>query len=173
MLKRIDIIEEIGRFGTLKQKCPEFAKLSLIYARNGFGKSTICAVLRSAAANDPAIIQSRRRVQATRPCRVQTSWVNPQNAVFNFDKWTATPGPVHVFDQDFVSKNLFVGESVTRDNKRSLLPIVLGKEGVALARKISALDDEQRELGAVRNECEKLITAKLIAKVLFQKILSN
>lgn len=129
MLTRIDIIEEIGRFGTLKQKCPDLAKLSLIYARNGFGKSTLCAVLRSATTGTSAIIQARRRVQAQRPSRVQTSWADGSTAVYNLDRWTANPAPIYVFDQDYVSQNLFVGESVTRDNKRSLLPVVLGQQG--------------------------------------------
>ena len=147
MLVKLDELKEIGRFASLKHKAPQFATLSLVYARNGYGKSTISAVLRSAAENQPDYIASRRKLDAKGPCTVKSTWAA---GAVNFDngKWTTRPAKTYVFDQEFVQKNLHVADSVTRDNKRSLLPVILGEEGVRLARKIVDLDREQRDTAA-------------------------
>jgi len=169
MLLKIDSIEEIGRFQSLKQKAQQFSRLNLIYARNGFGKSTICSIFRSATTNDPCQISSRRRLNAKSECKVQVQWQNLGNIVFSGGSWKNNPGKIYVFDADFVHQNLHVGDSVTRDNKRSLLPIVLGDTGVKLAQEIVALDAEQRELtdkmkksvDVIRAKCPIVTSAKI------------
>tara|TARA_R110001606_G_scaffold346930_1_gene496198 strand:- start:1507 stop:3474 length:1968 start_codon:yes stop_codon:yes gene_type:complete len=67
---------------------------------------------------------------------------------------------VHVFDEEYVLHNLHVGESITRENKRNLLPLVLGKDGVTLARHITSLDQEQRQVAEVLRENSNLIRTK-------------
>jgi wobble nucleotide-excising tRNase len=140
--------QEIGRFAALKQKAPQFNRLTLIFARNGYGKSTICAVLRSASEGEPSYIHARRRLDAKSECHVRTNWKSAPDAVFTGGKWNTHPGNVLIFDQEFVLRNLHVGDSVTRENMRSLLPVVLGKKGVELSKIIIELDREQRELDA-------------------------
>jgi len=159
MLLKIDSIEEIGRFRKLTHRAEQFSRLSLIYARNGYGKSTLCAVLRSASESEPKHIHARKSLAATGDCRVQTSWANDRTVSFGNGKWNIWPGKVHVFDQDYVLRNLHVGESVTRDNKRSLLPVVLGEEGVRLSNAILRLDQEQREIEVAAKAHARTITA--------------
>jgi wobble nucleotide-excising tRNase len=163
MLLKIENVEEIGRFAQLKHKAPQFNRLSLVFARNGYGKSTICSILRSATTLDAGHITTRRRLDAQKPSAVRLDW--PSKATFSFtgNGWSACPGKIYVFDQDFVLKNLHVGESVTRDNKRSLLPVVMGDQGVVLAEKILALDREQREVNEKLSVAARIIQAKLPA----------
>ena len=159
LLKRVEI-QEIGRFASLKHKAPQFSRLTLIFARNGYGKSTICAVLRSASESQPNYIHARRRLNAKGESRVQSDWGLGSDVVFSSGKWNCCPGKVHVFDQEFVNQNLHVGESVTRENKRSLLPVVLGDKGFELAQKIIGLDREQRDLVDAVNGYAATIRAK-------------
>ncbi len=144
MLIKIDEIKEVGRFSSLKHKAPQFPNLSLLFARNGYGKSTICAVLRSASEVAPNYIASRKRLGTKGDPSVKTTW-SAGPVTFTNGKWAGATPPLLVFDQEYVQRNLHVGDSVTRDNKRSLLPIILGEQGVLLAKKISALDAAQRE----------------------------
>ncbi|MBG1233986.1 AAA family ATPase [Aestuariivirga litoralis] len=160
MLLKIDSVEEIGRFVVLKHKAPQFHRLSLIFARNGYGKSTVCAVLRSATDQNPDHISARRRLGAVNPSKIQLTWKSGHYG-FSSGSWTACPGKIYVFDQDFVLQNLHIGESVTTQNKRSLLPVVLGDAGVAMAQKIVALDQEQRDLDAKMKTAAAIIRAKL------------
>ncbi len=126
MLLRLDVLEEIGRFAALRHKAEQFNRLSLVFARNGYGKSTLCAVLRSASEDQPNYITARRRLDASKESRVQSTWAPARTVAFGGGKWNSCPGKIYVFDQEFVHQNLHVGESVTRENKRSLLPVVLG-----------------------------------------------
>jgi wobble nucleotide-excising tRNase len=160
LLLRIDSIEEIGRFESLNQKAPQFRRLSLIFARNGYGKSTICAVLRSATDQNPTHIQSRRKLGAVKPSTVQLEWKSGKLG-FTAGNWNSCPGKIYIFDQEFVLQNLHIGDSVTTQNKRSLLPVVLGDTGVALANTIVELDKEQRALDATMKSAVGIIRAKL------------
>jgi wobble nucleotide-excising tRNase len=160
MLLKIDSVEEVGRFVVLRHKAPHFHRLSLIFARNGYGKSTVCAVLRSATDQNPDHISARRRLGAVNPSKIQLTWKSGHFG-FSSGSWTACPGKIYVFDQDFVLQNLHIGDSVTTQNKRSLLPVVLGDAGVAMAQKIVALDQEQRDLDAKMKTAAAIIRAKL------------
>jgi len=147
MLLKIDRFEELGRFAALQHKAPQLAKLSLVYARNGYGKSTLSAVMRSVSENAPNYLLSRKRLGSLKPCIVELKFDGGSQARFDGATWkTPSPAQVYVFDQEFIHQNLHVGDSVTRDNKRSLLPLVLGTRGVELSEKIIDLDREQREL---------------------------
>lgn len=159
MLLRIDSVQEIGRFAKLTQKAQQFAKLSLIFARNGYGKSTFSAILRSLSEGDVNLIHARRRLSATADCTVQMSWAPGTTVAFSGGMWNSCPGKIHVFDQDYILRNLHVGESVTRDNKRSLLPVVLGEEGVRLSNEIRRLDQEQRDIEASSKAHARTISA--------------
>jgi hypothetical protein len=59
VLLRLELLAEIGRFKSLRHKAPQLTKLSLVYGRNAQGKSTVCAVLGSAALSDPRLIATR------------------------------------------------------------------------------------------------------------------
>lgn len=159
MLLKIDSIEEIGRFRKLTHKAEQLSRLSLIFARNGYGKSTLCAVLRSASEGEPKHIHARKNLSATGSCRVQTSWATDRTVSFGNGGWNSCPGTIHVFDQDYVLRNLHVGDSVTRDNRRSLLPVVLGQEGVRLSNAILRLDQEQRETDIATKSHARTISA--------------
>ncbi|MER9448298.1 AAA family ATPase [Mesorhizobium sp. M0254] len=156
MLIKLDELQEIGRFGSLKHKAPQLLPLTLIFARNGYGKSTICAVLRSAAEGKPEFISARRKLDAKLPSAVKSTWSNG-SVHFAAGKWDRQPPKLYIFDQEFVHRNVHAGDSVTRDNKRSLLPIVLGEEGVRLARRIVSLDQEQQDTAvALREQASRI-----------------
>lgn len=157
MLLKVETIQEIGRFKSLKHQAPYFGSLTAIFARNGLGKSTVCSIIRSASEQDSRLISARKRLGADKEPSAHLQWHTHGAVTFSVGKWNSCPGPVHVFDSEFVRRNLHVGESVTRDNKRSLIPIVLGEEGVKIADKISRLDSEQRDLLSKISAIEKII----------------
>lgn len=160
MLHRFRSVEEIGRFAKLTHKAEAFTRLSLIFARNGYGKSTLCSILRSAADGSPHPITARKRLGAINDSRVDSLWASGATIAYSAGTWNACPGRVHIFDLEYVSKNLHLGDSVTRENKRSLLPIVLGDEGVALAEKVNGLDSEQRDVDDSKKAQGKIILAR-------------
>lgn len=157
MLLKVEKIQEIGRFASLKHKAPQFGRLNLIYARNGYGKSTLCSIIRSASEQDTLILAARRRLGAVKESLVQTEWQAAGNVTFASGRWSSCPGHIYVFDHEFIKRNVHVAESVTIENKRNLIPVVLGSYGVQLAEMISALDNEQRESSKKQAAAEKII----------------
>src|SRR5690348_2620308 len=101
MLLRFETIEQIGRFASLKQKAPSFTRLTLVFARNGYGKSTLCAILRSASSGDVNYIHSRKRLGARSEPRVQSKWTSGGDVLFANGKWSSCPREILVFDQEF------------------------------------------------------------------------
>lgn len=160
MLQKLKAVEEIGRFRKLTHKAEPLTKLSLVFGRNGYGKSTLCSILRSAADGKADHITSRRRLGAVNDSRVESVWASGATIAYGAGRWNGCPGKIHIFDQEYVSKNLHVGDSVTRDNKRSLLPVVLGDQGVLLADKVVALDREQREIDEELKAQSRIILAR-------------
>ncbi len=64
MIKRINLLKEIGRFSALnstRDSEGDFSKLNVIYASNACGKSTLCDVFRSLDTDNPAYIIGRKR----------------------------------------------------------------------------------------------------------------
>ncbi|MEN0653380.1 MULTISPECIES: AAA family ATPase [Hyphobacterium] len=163
MLHKIQRIKDIGRFADLSHKAPQFSKLSLIYARNGLGKSTICAVLRSATEANPNLIFARKRAGSTAQSEAELLLDGVGVIAFTGGVWKKAPGAIIIFDQEYISRNLHVGESVTRDNKRSLVPVVLGQKGVSLAASVNELDSEQRTLDGEIKQIGSLISARIKA----------
>lgn len=160
MLNKFKSIEEIGRFSKLTHRAEPFSRLSLVFGRNGYGKSTLCSILRSATEGQAKYIEMRRRLGASGDSRVEASWASGSTYAYSAGKWNACPGKIYIFDQEYVSKNLHIGESVTRENKRSLLPVILGDKGVELSEEVAALDKEQRALAEEMKVQERLIIAR-------------
>jgi hypothetical protein len=156
VLLRLDLLADIGRFKSLRHKAPQFSKLSLVYGRNAQGKSTVCAVLGSAALSDPQLIATRKRLGSRTEPRVALEWAIG-TVSFNGGRWNSSPGRVYIFDQEYVERNVHVSGSVTRDNKRQLLQVIIGQRGVDLAREIATTDTEIRVTANRLAELERAI----------------
>ena len=71
MVERIQLLRNIGQFDSVDAGAQiPLTKLTLVYAENGRGKTTLAAVLRSLASGDPILISERHRLAAGYPlCR--------------------------------------------------------------------------------------------------------
>ena len=65
-IERLRLLRNIGQFDSVNDGAQTpLAKLSLIYAENGRGKTTIATILRSLGTGDVALIEERRRLGST------------------------------------------------------------------------------------------------------------
>lgn len=149
MLKRFQLIEHIGHFQAFTgNPTHDFSKLTLVYADNGRGKTTLSAILRSLAEQDPNAIIERKRLPVSGTPKVVLQLVQGSPCVFENAAWTATPPPIYVFDDHFVDTNVHSGLSVMAGHGQNLHEIVLGRTGVSLAIRMTALADEITQLTA-------------------------
>jgi len=129
MLNKIALIRNIGQFDSIANI--SLNKLTLIYAENGRGKSTLSAIFNSLSKNDPSLILERRRLGTSNQPHIVIE-ASTGNFQFKDAVWSAGNSDVVVFDDYFVTKNIYSGVSVDSEHKQNLHELILGTEGVQL-----------------------------------------
>lgn len=147
-LKKFTSIQGVGRFAQCVQKGPELKRLNLIFAENGRGKTTLCAVLRSLETGRHEHITERKTISSTPIQQHVTLRLDGGEARFAKNAWTTKVPEIAIFDGTFVAQNVHAGEYVTRDHRTNLLQVIVGDVGVRLAEDIDRLDGEIRDKNA-------------------------
>lgn len=130
----------------------DLKKNTAIYANNGYGKSTLVAVLRSFMEEDETIVQERKTLGMDID---QSAIVKIPGGIIKFenDKWETHPGDVNIptisiFDDYFVQENFFVQE-VESGHRKRIFRLIIGEEGKELSEAINAaLQDEKLKRSA-------------------------
>jgi len=72
MIEKIVSIKNIGRFRNCSPRGDvAFRKLTLLFAENGRGKTTLCAILRSLQSGQAEFISERKTLGTSEPASVQ------------------------------------------------------------------------------------------------------
>lgn len=148
MLIRINQLDRVGRFTTWAGQKPDelkFRRLSVVYARNAAGKSTIAQLLASAGSGDAAKVLAYQALNADRAPEV-TLELASGTCRFDGTGWTEPRPQVLVFDRDFIEANVYVGRRTSKSQRKNLLQIALGAEDVAYAKEMDALSRRGTEL---------------------------
>jgi wobble nucleotide-excising tRNase len=161
MLKKIVAIKGIGKFRDYSAKGDtEFRKLTLLYAENACGKTTLCDILRSLQSGDGAQLTARRTLGSPNSPET-TIRLETQTVSFKAGKWSASFPDVAIFDTRFVHDNIFAGDYVDHEHKRNLYRLIVGEQGVTLARKVDELDERIRDITKAISAQEKAISPHL------------
>ena len=141
MIDRFKLLQNIGRFNSdAGGASRELSKLTLIYADNAQGKTTLTAILRSLASGDPLPITERRRLGSQHPPKAVLNWQGePSDVIFQNGAWNHTFENLKVFDDHFVDENVYSGLDVASSHRQNLHELILGDRGVALNRNLQAL----------------------------------
>jgi wobble nucleotide-excising tRNase len=139
MITSLNLIRNIGRFDSFTTTT-QLAPLTLIYAENGRGKTTLSAILRSLGNGDPIPISERRRLAAQQPPHAILACTGgPPDAMFQNGAWNRTLSEILIFDDVFVDQNVYSGLVVGSDHRQNLHELILGSQGVALNKQLQAL----------------------------------
>lgn len=141
MINRVQLVRNVGQFDSMTA-APNLrlTPLTVVYAENARGKTTLAAILRSLATGDPIPIAERRRLAAQYPPHVviELSGGLPP-VVFQNNAWNRTIPDVVVFDDAFVDQNVCSGLVVGSDQRQNLHELILGAQGVALNQQLQHL----------------------------------
>jgi len=144
VLEKIIRIKNVGKFKDCTARGDvAFRKLNLVYAENGRGKTTFCDILRSLQSGIGELIAGRGTLGITDDPTVELRC--GQNITFKNDAWNTVVPDIAVFDDSYVYENVHAGEFVQHDQKRGLYGVIIGATGVALQRKVDALDAQSRD----------------------------
>jgi wobble nucleotide-excising tRNase len=145
MIEKFISIKNIGRFRDCSpQGDVTFCRLTLLFAENGRGKTTLCAVLRSLQTGKHEFISERKTLGTTAPASVQIR-LGGSNLSFSNNTWSASHPNIAIFDSVFIHENVYAGDYVDHDHKKNLYRVIVGSQGVQLARQIEALDGQIRD----------------------------
>lgn len=162
MIKKFIDVRNVGRFRKLVQSGDvQLKKYTLILADNGVGKTTLCDIIRSLQTNDPSYVIGRRTLGSSAEPKVVLQLADGSQAKFANGSWNAQPSGVTIFDATYVRDNIHAGEMVETAHKRNLFQVVVGADGVELARKVDRLETDRAALNGPIREAEGKIKLAL------------
>jgi wobble nucleotide-excising tRNase len=146
----ISILRNIGQFDSVSAGAQlPLKKLSLIYAENGRGKTTLAAILRSLHTGESKLIDERKRLGSANPPHVVLSFSGTP-LVFQNGGWVTTLPRIAIFDDAFVAANVCSGIAIETAHKQNLHELILGAQGVALnaalQSHVTRIEEHNREL---------------------------
>jgi wobble nucleotide-excising tRNase len=153
MLTKFKVLKSVGQFDQVKEGdgLAPFTRMTLGYAENGRGKTTLSAILRSLGTGDAVLILERERLGAKEPPTVVLeSTDNATPAAFQGGRWNRTLPEIAVFDDTFVDQNICSGLVVESGHRQKLHEFILGAQGVglnaALQTAVERIEEHNREL---------------------------
>ena len=133
MISRIKLVRNISAFDSVQAGAHlPLNKLSLIYAENSRGKTTLASIFRSLACGDPSPILERKRQGSQYDEHVVIADSSGHETIFENGEWTQVIPDIVVFDDNFVAENVCSGLQVESNHRQSLHELVIGAEGVDL-----------------------------------------
>lgn len=132
-LDRIPLLRNVGQFDSVAEGAQlPFTRLTLVYAENGRGKTTLSSILRSAGTGNTALVTERRRLGAQHSPHLVLAPTNGPHIVFQNGAWSSALSGVAVFDDHFVAQNVCAGVEIGTSHRQNLHELILGAQGVAL-----------------------------------------
>jgi len=163
MIEKIISIKNVGRLRDYSHRGDvAFRKLNLVFADNGRGKTTLCAVLRSLQSGQAEPIKERSTLGVKDLPSVQIR-ARGNNHTFSKNVWSAPFEDIAIFDSVFVHDNVFAGDYVDSEHKKNLYKVIVGAQGVSLAKQIESLDTQIRDANSKITE-KKEALLKLVPK---------
>lgn len=168
MLKRFQIIQGVGTFSNFSspKSGVDLSRNTILYANNGYGKSTIATILKSACLNDPQRIIARKTLATPQNNIAQKIVILVEGGciVFQNDLWLFNhieiKPEILVFDQQYVYDNLFI-EKVESEHKQSIHKIIIGHEGVQISEALTIAKASEKSLKQMLDERKKELNGKL------------
>lgn len=149
MLEKIISIDNVGVFKRGIQQATPLKKLTVIYADNARGKSTLSSIFLACAAGNTEDILTRKTVGATGAQKVALRFTPQGSAAFNSEftgaTWANERPNLHVFNQAFVERNVYAGNEVSAEQREALLNLALGQAAVAERNKFDIQSLLQKE----------------------------
>lgn len=141
---------------------PACGQTTIIYAENGRGKSTLCALLRSLTTGDLDELRRRTTIdQVGEPSAKILFSGAPQTHELASDGWDTTRPNILIFDNAFVRDAVHSGPVVEVEHRRNLLRFALGTRAVTESIRAEQADAEAKALREAIREAESDLSNSL------------
>lgn len=164
VLERILLIENTGNYCRVQAGQIVFSDVNIIYGENRNGKSTLCDIFYSLCLDEPRLIIDRKSIipqrepaQVTQKIKIKFSGKREPVEFLN-NTWTSKIpecSVLHVFDQNFIHRNVMTGMSYSRENSTNISSFILGENSekfVVLELKNQKIRDDKKALGVITSK---------------------
>lgn len=160
VLKRIQTLRNVGRFKNCNSASVEFGRITFLYGRNRYGKSTLGDVFASIQHQDGELVTGRMTIPADgNPQHISLSLIPVDQSkevpfTFNNGSWAGDlPAGlgIRTFDDGFIHRNVIVGRQFNRETKENFSAFVLGEQGVKQATAIAEKKQARQQANRDRN----------------------
>ena len=167
MINCIQLIRNLGIFDSASAgPTVTLDRITLIYAENGRGKTTIASILRSAASDDPIPVSERSRLRAEQPPHVVlNSGGDPAAVVFSDGAWSRALPEIVVFDDTFVDQNIFSGLAVDAGHRQNLHELILGAEAITINKTLQGLVQRVEQHNAALRDYSSAIPSSVMGEL--------
>ncbi len=171
-INKIPEIQNIGSFTNFVDKSFIYGKCNVIYALNGYGKTTLTSIIRSLKENNPNIILGRKNLKELNDNNVKAiiETADNKNYLYFNGYWrvggqkVSNKNPeIIIFDDEFISNNIFA-ERFEIDHKKALYRIIFGSVGIKLSKDLTKLREKKKELSVDISTLENKLTPKYFEK---------
>ena len=146
MFSKFTTIRNIGKFASCNAAGDvTFRKLTLIFGENGKGKTTLGDILRSLSTGNPEYILGRATLGSAMPPFAQVLLDGNNHVTFKDGKWDSLGPRIAIYDSTFIDENVHSGNHIEHDHRKNLCGVIIGEEGVVIARKVDEYDGLIRE----------------------------
>lgn len=157
MLEKVICIDNVGVIKKGVPQAVDLQKVTLIYADNARGKSTLSSLLLACSTSNTHEVIQRKTVGTTNAQKVilrfnNTGGAGAFNAEFDGAAWMGSQPNLHVFNQSFVERNVYTSTGVLPEQREALLSLALGDAAVAQREKF-----EQQ--AALQKDCAGVVAA--------------
>ena len=153
-------IKSIGRFrDSAARGDVTLKKYNLIFGENARGKTTLCAILRSLQLQDSSIIAGRKTLGSVDAPNVVVAMGGGGSALFKNGAWTGVQPQLRIFDAHYVAENIYAGDVVGPDQRRNLCRVILGTEGVKLAKQYDEIEQRINTLNSSIREARGVLSS--------------
>ncbi len=141
MIEQFNAISNLGQFANCRSD-PQtrLARLTLIFAENAKGKTTLTNILRSLSLNAPDILLGRRRIGSSSPPFVKITTTGTSTPfLFKQTNWSVPLPSIHIFDEVFVDTTVYSGMVVTPSHRSVMHDLISGPQGAFFQHKAQKL----------------------------------
>lgn len=145
-IKKIIKIKNVGKFNNFSSNNDDlsFCDDTLIFGDNTYGKSTLVAIFRSMHENNKNYISGRKTFRSAENQEIEILFDNNSRKNFNENTWFL--GNIEIFDNNFISKNVFYGDGIEKEQKANLYDILIDDEVRQIKEQIDKKKQEQSVL---------------------------
>jgi len=144
MLEKIVSIKNVGRFVNYGAAGDvTFRNLTLLFTENGRGKTTLCAILRSLQSGHHEHISERETLGGSEAPSILIR-IDGGTISYSDRRWSAVYKDISIFDSTFIHDNVYSGDYVEHEHKKNLYRVIIGAQGVQLARQVDSLNEKIR-----------------------------